>query len=147
LTHRQLGERLHIAASAVSQALALLDLPGAVQERVEAGSLAPSVAYEISKVEDPQAQTELAARVVTEGLSRAETVQAVRRSAGAKPGLKSRGASKVRKVTSRVYRRMAGCTVTVENGRGLDPRTIAAALREALAAADAEEAALDQAVA
>jgi ParB family chromosome partitioning protein len=55
-SHRPLAEQLHIAPSTVSQALALLRLPAAVQERVEAGELALSAAYELSKVPDPEEQ-------------------------------------------------------------------------------------------
>jgi ParB family chromosome partitioning protein len=130
LSHRQLAERLHIAPSAISMALALLDLPSVVQSHVEQGILPPATAYEISKVENPNEQAELAARVVTEHLSRAETVEAVRER---KPGTaKGRGVGKARKVTSRVFRRVAGCTVTVENGRGIDDALVVSALQDAL---------------
>ena len=45
-----------------------------MQEHVERGALSPATAYEVSKVDYPAAQTELAPRVVAEGLSRAETL-------------------------------------------------------------------------
>jgi hypothetical protein len=54
---------------------------------------------------------------------------------GDPPKGKGRGA---RKPTTRVFRRVAGCTVTVENGRGLDPEMVRAALTEAMARLDAE---------
>ena len=90
----RLGQALQMSESTVIKALALLDLPAAVQDAVESGQLAPSVAYEVSKLDDPDAQAEVAARVVAEGLSRAETVEAVREAAS-KPragGAKGRGA-------------------------------------------------------
>ena len=71
-----------------------------------------------------RAQAELASRVVAEGLSRAETVEAVRRVAGRQNNPKGRGPSKGRKASSRVFRKLVGCTVTVENGRGLEPRIV-----------------------
>lgn len=73
--------------------------------------------------------------VSAEGLSRAETVQAVRRASGRLAEGKGRG---VRKPTTHMFRRVAGCTVTVENGRGLDPASTRAALVEAIARLDAE---------
>jgi ParB family chromosome partitioning protein len=131
----QLARELHIPASAVSQALSLLELPAPVREQIDAGELAASVGYELSKLEDPAHQVELAGRVVAEGLSRAETVEAVRRASGRSATRKGRGA---RKPTTRVFRRAAGCTVTVENGRGLDADTVHAALAEVMARLEAE---------
>jgi ParB family transcriptional regulator, chromosome partitioning protein len=136
LSHRQLAERLHIAPSAISMALALLDLPSVVQSHVEQGILPPATAYEISKVENPNEQAELAARVVTEHLSRAETVEAVRER---KPGKsKGRGVSKARKETSRVIRTEVGVKLTLERAKGLDDALIRAALAEAMARLDAK---------
>ena len=131
-TH-DVARELAVDQSSVVRALKLLDLPAAVQDQVEQGTLPPATAYEVSKLEDPDDQAALAARVVNEGLSRAETVEAVRRASG-RPG-KGRGA---RKPTTRVFRRVVGCTVTVENSRGLDPALTRAALAEAIARLDAE---------
>jgi hypothetical protein len=78
---------------------------------------------------DGAAQAEVAARVVAEGLSRAETVEAVRRASGAKG--KGRGA-RAKKVTARVLKTLAG-RVTVENRKGLDDALVVAALEDALA--------------
>jgi ParB family chromosome partitioning protein len=138
-SYRQLAESLNISHMAITRALNLLTLPAAVQERIESGQLAPSVAYEVSKLEDPEAQREVAARVVAEGLSRAETVEAVRKAAirpraGASKG---RGA-KPRKVTERVIRTPLGSRVTVENRKGLDGAAIRDALRQALDLVEAE---------
>jgi hypothetical protein len=94
---------------------------------------------------DPAAQADLVDRVIGEGLSRAETAEAVRRASG-RPKAKGQ-AGRARKVTSRTFRKVAGCTVTVENARGLDPGVIRAALADALARADAELSAGDQAAA
>jgi ParB family chromosome partitioning protein len=133
-TH-DIARELAVDQSSVVRALKLLDLPTAVQEQVEHGALPPATAYEVSKLDDPEEQATLAARVVAEGLSRAETVEAVRRVSKRPAKGKGRGA---RKPTTRVFRRAAGCTVTVENGRGLDPEMIRAALAEAMARLDAE---------
>jgi ParB family chromosome partitioning protein len=136
LSHRQLAERLHIAPSSVSMALALLDLPPNIQSHVEQGTLPPATAYEISKVENPVEQAELAARVVTEGLSRAETVEAVRKRKPGKTTAKGRGVTKGRKVTSRVFRTDVGVKLTLERAKGLDDALVVSSLREALEQAE-----------
>ncbi len=131
-TAARLAEALQLTGASVTRALSLLDLPCTVQDAVASGELAPSVAYEVSKLDDPDAQREVAARVVAEGLSRAETVEEVRRAS--KPGRagKGRGAkAKPRKGTERVIRTSAGLKVTIESRRGLDGAAILAALDEA----------------
>jgi ParB family chromosome partitioning protein len=133
-TH-DVARELAVDQSSVVRALKLLDLPAIVQEQVEQGTLSPATAYEVSKLDDPEEQVALADRVVAEGLSRAEAVEVVRRASGRSARGKSRGA---RRPTTRVFRRVAGCTITVENGRGLDPAMIRAALAEAIARLDAE---------
>jgi len=140
----RLAEALRLNDSTVTRALSILRLPGAVQERVESGRLAPSVAYELSKLDDGEAAIELADRAVTEGLTRSQVIDEVRRSTGRKSKGKGRG---VRKPTSRVFRKAAGCTVTVENPRGLDAATVRAALAEAMNRLDADEAEGGQAAA
>lgn len=132
----RLAKALNLNESSVIRALHLLDLPGAVQDRVDSGQIAPSVAYEVSKLDDPAAQAELAERVVAEGLNRAEVIEA-RRSASGKTA-KGRAAGKAKKVTSRKFTKAAGCTVTFDNPRGLDAGVIRAALAEVLARIDAE---------
>jgi ParB family chromosome partitioning protein len=62
----QLARTLHMSDASVFRALALLTLPDAVQGHVESGGMAPSVAYELSKLEEPDAQREVAARVVAD---------------------------------------------------------------------------------
>lgn len=135
-TH-DVARELAVDQSSVVRALKLLDLPAVVQEQVEQGTLPPATAYEVSKLEDPAEQAALAGRVVAEGLSRAETVEAVRRASGRPTKGRGRGA---RRATSRVFRKAAGCTVTVENARGLDPAMIRAALAEAMSRLAAEPA-------
>jgi ParB family chromosome partitioning protein len=137
---RHLARELAIDHTGVARALALLELPEPVQGQVEQGTLAPATAYELSKIDDPEAQRELAARVVVEGLSRSEAVEEVRRVAG-RTQTKRAGkgkAAKAKKPTSRVFRTAAGPRITVELKRGLDGPTTLAALREAVRALEAE---------
>jgi ParB family chromosome partitioning protein len=130
----QTAKALGIAQPTVVRALALLELPGPVQDQVEQGALAPATAYEIGKAGDPETRLEIAARVVSEHLSRAEAIEAVRAAAGrtpAKPG-KGREGSGSRKVTTSRTLKAAGCRITVEHRKGVDDDLLAAALREAL---------------
>jgi ParB family chromosome partitioning protein len=136
----QLAKELGGSQPSVVAALKLLALPSPVQDLVEAGELPASSALAIASLDDPDAQREVAARVVVEGLSRAETVEAVKRAAS-RPragGAKGRGARPPRKVTERAFRTEAGPRVTVESRRGLDGRSIVAALREVAARVEAE---------
>ena len=72
---RQVARELSVDQARVVRALALLDLPEAVQEQVEQGAITPTTAYEISKAE-PGRQEELAERVVKEGLRTADVTEA-----------------------------------------------------------------------
>lgn len=136
----QLAKALGIGQPNVVRALALLELPAVVQEQVEHGAISPATAYEVSKVEDPSDQAELAARVVEEGLTRSQTVEAVRKTSGtAKSKARAGGSKKApRKVTERIIRTSSGSRVTVENRKGLDAQSLAQALAEALATVQAE---------
>ena len=74
----ELGRQLNLIPSVITRALALLDMPVDIQDRVEQGVLAPRTAYEISKVEDPVAKRELAERAIAEKLTRDEVIEEVR---------------------------------------------------------------------
>jgi ParB family chromosome partitioning protein len=135
-SYRQLGERLSIAPASITRALALLELPAPVQERVESGELAPSVAYEVSRVQNPDEQARLVDQVLAGGMTRDEAVAEVRRTAPTRTNGKTKG--KVpRKLTERTFR-AAGYKVTVENRRGIEAGSLVAALTEILAAVRAE---------
>jgi ParB family chromosome partitioning protein len=132
---RHLASELALDHTAVSRALSLLELPESVQAEVEQGRIPTWTAYEIAKADGTDAQTELAARVVSEGLSRAETVEAVQQR---KPRPKGRGARKTRKVTSRSMRASTGAKVTIQRSKGLDDDLIRATLAELLAQVSAK---------
>ena len=115
-SQRRLADELGIAQSNVVRAIALLDLPAAVQDQVEQGALPAATAYEVSKLKDPDDQAEVAARVVAEKLSRAETVEVIRETAEraprANPTAKARG-GKPTPPKPRTFRGVKG-KVTVE---------------------------------
>jgi len=130
----QVAKAIGVSQPTVVRALALLDLPLAIQDRVEQGTLSPGTAYEISKHNDPEVQEEIAERVVSDRMSRAETIEAVRTASKRHPSSpekgKGSGASK-RSPTTRTLRAV-GCKITVENRRGVDDALLAEALRAAL---------------
>ncbi len=55
-TGKQLAAAIHIHASTVTRALALLKLPRDIQQLVETEKLNPSLAYELSKLPNPEQQ-------------------------------------------------------------------------------------------
>ena len=74
-TMQQVGEALSVTKGTVSKALSLLRLPEDIRAQVEAGVIAPTAAYEISRVEGEGPQRELARKVVEEGLKRDDAGQ------------------------------------------------------------------------
>ncbi len=132
-SQRQLADRLNVDHSTIARALAMLTLPAPIQEAVDAGAIRPQAAYELSRVEDPAEQADLAERAKAGNLKREELRARVARTS--KP--KGRG-GKPAKVTERFIRTATGPRVTVEWSRGLGPETIAAALRDALAVVEGE---------
>jgi ParB family chromosome partitioning protein len=136
----QLAKELGIAQSGVVQSLALLSLPEPIQADVERGTIPPATAYELSKVPDQEERLQLAARVVNDSLSRAETAEAVRAASG-KPSRagKGKGTARSRKATSRVVRTAAGrATFELRKGAGAGPDALLALAREVVRVLEAE---------
>jgi hypothetical protein len=75
--------------------------------------LALTVGYQIAQIPDPEQQRAVAAEVVFSGLTRAETVERIRRATKAPRGSKGRGANKSRPPRSRTFRLTTG-TATLE---------------------------------
>jgi ParB family transcriptional regulator, chromosome partitioning protein len=132
---RRVADELSLANSTVVKALALLELAPAVQERVGAGELSPAAAYEVSKLEDPVQQAELAERVVSEKLTRDQAAAAVReksdRPSGARSG--TRREADATRPTRLEYRLDDGTTVTISSPAAVGgPEAVIAALEQAL---------------
>ena len=89
-TAAHLSRELVVSESKVTRAMALLELPEAIQAQVEGGSLPPATAYEISKIDGEAEQAELADRVVREKLSRQDTARVVRERKQEKAGERKR---------------------------------------------------------
>ena len=129
---RQVARELAIDHTGVARALALLTLPEAVQDDVEAGRIVPRTAYELSKIEDPIEQAEAAKDAAAGLLKRDDAARRASKPARAK----GKGASKPRKVTTRVFRTAAGPRLTVEWRKGLDDDLVRAALADAMVQLD-----------
>ena len=78
LSFRELADRLHLSHAAVHRAVSLLDTPDPVQEMVASGSLQPSAAYEISKLDRPEDQVAVAQTAAEHKLTRDQVVEAVK---------------------------------------------------------------------
>ncbi|HEU5118117.1 MAG TPA: ParB/RepB/Spo0J family partition protein [Isosphaeraceae bacterium] len=134
---RQVAQELSVSPGAVTQALALLELPEGLQAQVEEGSLAPTVAYELSKVEDAAEQATLAEGAIAGRFTRDEVKERVRQGGsgkgrgGARKGAGSKAAK--RKPTTTTARASNGAKVTVEHRKGVDDALVAEALEEILA--------------
>lgn len=100
---KQVAESLHVPASTVSRALALLDLPEDVQDKVDAGELAARSAYEISKLDDEARQRELADQAAN-GLTLKETQEAVQKRQPKKKSAMNRPAKKLEFLTESGWR-------------------------------------------
>lgn len=68
-THEELARRIGRSRPQISNTIRLLNLPAPVQRRVAAGVLSAGHARALLALPDPQAQEELAGRIVAEGLS------------------------------------------------------------------------------
>lgn len=68
-THEELAHRIGRSRPHITNTIRLLNLPPAVQRRVAAGVLSAGHARALLGLEDPNAQVQLAQRIVAEGLS------------------------------------------------------------------------------
>ena len=137
ISQRQLAEKLRIAQATVAKSLALLTLPDEIQASVDASEIGPAEAYQLSRIEDPGNRSGWPSEARAGRLNRdaiEERTRASRKGRGATKG-------KARKVTTRVFKTAGGPRVTVEFKKGLDGLSLVAALREALAHAEQENAA------
>ncbi|MGB9377344.1 MAG: ParB/RepB/Spo0J family partition protein [Mycobacteriales bacterium] len=89
-THEQLAQQVGRSRSHVTNTMRLLQLPPSVQRRVAAGVLSAGHARALLGLNSVAAQEELAARIVTEGLSVRATEEAVATRDAQQPAAKPR---------------------------------------------------------
>lgn len=129
-TTRQVADHLHVDHSVIVKAMALLRLPEQVQAKVESGEIAPSTAYEVSKVKDEEKQVEIAEQVVANGMTRNETAEVVRRAAGKPSPARKPSKSASADSCKRAMRTSNGLTITVTSRRKLTDEQVVDACRE-----------------
>lgn len=130
-TGKELAGLLAVDPATVSRALALLKLDDEIQDKVDAGTIAPKAAVELAKIPDRETQKEIALAVVEEGLTAQEVQERVRQ--------KKKGKASRNRITTATFRTAAGGKVTVTFPRKAEAAAIIQALEEALAAAQAQE--------
>jgi ParB family chromosome partitioning protein len=84
LTQQELAERVGKPRATVANALRLLHLPAAVQELIKQGAISAGHAKALAALADTRAQSDLASRIASEGLSVRETEELVARSGARK---------------------------------------------------------------
>jgi ParB family transcriptional regulator, chromosome partitioning protein len=128
----QLAKELGISQSSVVQALAPLKLPEPVQEMIEREAISAAAAYEVSKLDDPALQAEVAQAAVAENLKRSEVAELVQAVKARRPAPKARPEPITIDLGD-------GCTVTVR-WKKAGELTALQALRKATKALQEQEA-------
>jgi ParB family transcriptional regulator, chromosome partitioning protein len=128
----QLAKELGISQSSVVQALAPLKLPEPVQEMIEREAISAAAAYEVSKLDDPALQAEVAQAAVAENLKRSEVAELVQAVKARRPAPKARPEPVTIDLGD-------GCTVTVR-WKKAGELTALQALRKATKALQEQEA-------
>ena len=123
-TGKQVAEALRVQPSKVTRALALLRLPGDIQDDVEAGHISPRSAYELSKLDDDDARRELARKAASGRLTHDQAAKAVRQRKGKR-------AAQPRS-TKLTFQAENGWRITVSAGRRGTYHEIEQALSQAL---------------
>lgn len=121
---RRLADELHMSHPTVLRALALLELPEAVQEQVRTGELSPTKAAEIASLDGPENQVALAEQIVAEKLTREQAVEAVK--------AKKAGTAATTTRVKEEFRRDDGTRITVTGPAAAGPDAVVAALKWAL---------------
>jgi ParB family chromosome partitioning protein len=118
-TQERAADRLKMSQPAIAQALSLLNLAPEVAAQVDKGLITKKAAYQIARVENPEAQAEVAAQVVSEGLDEAGVAEVVKKKRAAPKPRRSAGRKNVlpRKFTSKVFNQ-SGIKIEARKGRG-----------------------------
>jgi ParB family transcriptional regulator, chromosome partitioning protein len=111
LSQRQLAERLHVGQATIAKALALLNLPESIQVSVDAGEIGPSEAYQLTKIEDPAEQDELAQEAKAGRLKRDEIQERTRTPRNGRGAAKGKGKTRLPAELRR--RGPSGCRVVI----------------------------------
>jgi ParB family chromosome partitioning protein len=123
-TGKELAEAIHVHASTITRALALLKLPEDVQQLVESEKLAPTVAYELSKLSSSEKQRAAIQQHQTEPLTVSQVGRQVRQ---------RRGVSNTRqRGVKQTFLTENGWKITATLGRKANYHELEQALKQAL---------------
>ncbi|MCA9040006.1 MAG: ParB/RepB/Spo0J family partition protein [Planctomycetaceae bacterium] len=118
---KQVAGALHVSPSKVSRALSLLDLPTEVRSKIEQGSLTPTSAYELTKLNNEEIQKELS---TTNNLTQKQVVQIVRQ--------RRRHSRSSLRGTSLKFPTSSGMSISVQGSKKFTYHEIREALEEVL---------------
>ncbi len=93
---KQLATALHLSNAKISRILPLLNLSEDIQQKIKDGKIGSSVGYEISRLEDPEAQRKLAEEVERDKLPRQEVSKRVQETKGKRNYNKKQPAKRIR---------------------------------------------------
>ncbi|HMB02384.1 MAG TPA: ParB/RepB/Spo0J family partition protein [Isosphaeraceae bacterium] len=146
-TAQELASTLGIEPTSVYRALALLRLPDDVAERVDAGEIKPTAAYELAKLQIADDQRAVAEKIVAGTLDHKGTVVEVRRRQASRSVRKGRARTKA-KLPAEIRRRGPhGVRVTASTTGKHTLADVVADLRAVADQLEQETAAGDQAAA
>jgi len=149
-TQEQLADELGFSQPTIARGLALLDLAPEVREKVEDGSISAATGYQVSRLDSPDEQIEVADKAVSEGMSREEVQAEVASRKEKKPGTgKGRGGArgKAQKQTNRIFNTGVRIKFTAESKKGFDVLSLLEASREVTRKLEEEAATLAESVA
>jgi ParB family chromosome partitioning protein len=122
---KELAESLNVSANKVGRALKLLTLPDEVQDEIDAGKIAPSVAYEITKEKEPDKRSQLIEKARNGDLQQKTARKVTNKS-------KRGDGTKTRRSTNREFKVEKGIRVVVSGRKFVGEQGVIDALLQAL---------------
>jgi ParB family chromosome partitioning protein len=110
LAASEVAKRVGMKPAAVTKSLSLLQLPAAIQNKIDAGSISAGAGYELARVADPQVQMQFAEQVADGALTRDALAAKIKSN---KRSVESATAAKNSRVTAKLT---GGRLVTVCGG-------------------------------
>jgi ParB family chromosome partitioning protein len=136
-SYRQLADALNISHQAVVRAMALLELPADIQEKVDAGVVPSSAASEVARIGDEAERRAIISRVESGEMTRDDVTRAVRQRTAGATGRQGRGVGKGKgrsrprpPIDDRPRRAASGVKIRIEASAKHTLGDVIAALRE-----------------
>jgi ParB-like chromosome segregation protein Spo0J len=126
LSVTEVGKRIGMKPAAVSKSLSLLQLPESIRGKIDAGVISAGAGYELTRVADPQLQTEFSEQVSSGSLTRDGL-------AGKIKSIKRRNTPATETKSSRVTAKLTGGRLVTVCGGNLTVEAVIKILEELLA--------------